>query len=104
MDIDFLKKKLKEVKPPLKGKMVEKKAAVSITLQCDLLSISRALFYYRPAGLTDLDLKLMGKMDELPDGGNTSPEQGFEEAFWPCSGTRQSEASDGRDGHCRHLP
>jgi len=45
--------------------MVEKKAALSITRQCDLLSISRALFYYRPAGLSDLDLKLMGKMDGL---------------------------------------
>jgi len=56
MDIDSLKKKLKEVKPPLRGEMVEKKA---------VLSISRGLFYYRPAGLTDLDLKRMEKMDEL---------------------------------------
>jgi putative transposase len=45
--------------------MVEKKAALSITRQCDLLSISRGLFYHRPARLTDLDLKLMEKMDEL---------------------------------------
>jgi len=45
--------------------MVEKKAVLSITKQCDLLSISRGLFYYRPAGLTDLDLKRMEKIDEL---------------------------------------
>lgn len=45
--------------------MVEKEAVLSITRQCDLLSISRGSFYYRPAGLTDLDLKLMEKMDEL---------------------------------------
>lgn len=45
--------------------MIEKKAVLSITRQCDLLSIARGLFYYRPSGLTYLDLKLMKKMDEL---------------------------------------
>jgi len=45
--------------------MVEKKASLSITRQCGLLSISRGLFYYRPAGLSGLDLKRMEKMDEL---------------------------------------
>jgi len=47
--------------------MIEKEAVLPVTRQCDLLSISRALFYYRPSGLTALDLKLMGKMDELFD-------------------------------------
>jgi len=45
--------------------MVEKKASLPITRQCDLLSISRGLFYYRPAGLSGLDLKRMEKMDKL---------------------------------------
>jgi len=45
--------------------MVEKKAGISITRQCGLLSISRGLFYYRPSGLSGLDLKRMEKMDEL---------------------------------------
>jgi len=45
--------------------MIEKEAVLPVTRQCDLLSISRALFYYRPSGLTALDLKLMEKMDEL---------------------------------------
>jgi putative transposase len=45
--------------------MVEPEAELSITRQCDLLSLSRGHFYYRPVGLTERDLQLMKKLDEL---------------------------------------
>ena len=45
--------------------MVEKNAVLSITRQCDILCISRGVFYYIPVELTEMDLKLMEKLDEL---------------------------------------
>ena len=45
--------------------MVEMDAALSITRQCEMLSLSRGFFYYLPVELSELDLKLMEKMDEL---------------------------------------
>lgn len=45
--------------------MVKKGKAVAISRQCDLLSISRGSYYYHPGGLTEMDLKLMEKLDEL---------------------------------------
>jgi len=56
--------KLEEVKTPLRGTMLEKKATLSITRPRDFLSISRGLSYYRPARLTELNLKWLEKMDE----------------------------------------
>ena len=45
--------------------MVESNAVLSITRQCDLLSLSRGRFYYRPVEWTERDLQLMEKLDEL---------------------------------------
>lgn len=45
--------------------MVEAEAELSLTRQCELLSLSRGRFYYRPVGLTERDLPLMEKLDEL---------------------------------------
>lgn len=45
--------------------MVEKEAGLSIKRQCDILSISRSYFYYHPVELTQMDLKLMEKLDAL---------------------------------------
>ena len=45
--------------------MVESDVVLSITKQCDLLSLSRGRFYYRPVGLTERALPLMEKLDEL---------------------------------------
>ena len=45
--------------------MVEPEAELSITRQCELVSMSRGVFYYRPVGLTERDLQLMEKLDEL---------------------------------------
>jgi putative transposase len=45
--------------------MVEPEAELSITRQCELVSMSRGVFSYRPVGLTEKDLQLMEKLDEL---------------------------------------
>lgn len=45
--------------------MVEQKTALSITKQCDLLSIARGSFYYLPVEWTEKDLNLLEKLDEL---------------------------------------
>jgi len=45
--------------------MVEPNAIVSITNPCNLLSISRGRFYYLSVELTEMDLFLMEKLDEL---------------------------------------
>jgi len=45
--------------------MVEPAAVLSITKQCELLSMSRGLFYYLPVAWTARDLHVMAKLDEL---------------------------------------
>lgn len=45
--------------------MIEPTVGLSITKQCELLSMSRGFFYYHPAELTAKDLHVMEKLDEL---------------------------------------
>ncbi len=45
--------------------MIEPKSPIPICQQCDMLSISRGYYYYHPVALSDMDLKLMEKIDEL---------------------------------------
>lgn len=45
--------------------MVEPEVGLSLTRQCELLSISRGRFYYRPREVPERDLRLMAKLDEL---------------------------------------
>ena len=45
--------------------MDEQKTALSITKQCDLLSIARGSFYYLPVEWTEKDLNLLEKLDVL---------------------------------------
>jgi len=40
------------------------KGQLSMTKQCDLLSIHRSGIYYQPKGESDLNLELMRQMDE----------------------------------------
>ena len=54
MEIDFLKK-LNETEPAVRKTMVKPAAALSITRQCELLSMSRGFFYYLPIELTAKD-------------------------------------------------
>ena len=45
--------------------MVAPSSPISINQQCDMLSISRGYYYYHPVELSDMDLTLMEKIDEL---------------------------------------
>jgi putative transposase len=45
--------------------MVEPEAEFSITRQCELVAMARGFFYYRTVELTEMDLQLMEKLDEL---------------------------------------
>ncbi len=38
---------------------------LSITKQCELLRLNRSSYYYRPTGISDLNEKLMQRIDEL---------------------------------------
>ncbi len=38
---------------------------LSITKQCELLKLNRSSYYYRPTGISDLNEKLMQRIDEL---------------------------------------
>jgi len=44
--------------------MVNRKEALSIRCQCDLVSVSRGSFYYKPLGETEENLHIMRLMDE----------------------------------------
>ena len=38
---------------------------LSITRQCELLSLNRSSYYYSPVGVSDLNKELMNRIDEL---------------------------------------
>jgi putative transposase len=44
--------------------MVNRKEPLSIRCQCDLVSVSRGSFYYKPLGETEDNLHIMRLMDE----------------------------------------
>jgi putative transposase len=43
--------------------MVSKEHKLPVTRQCELLGLSRSTFYYRPEGVSEADLALMGLID-----------------------------------------
>lgn len=45
--------------------MVEPRLGLSIRRQCQLLSFPRSVYYYVPAPVSDADLKLMNRIDEI---------------------------------------
>ena len=45
--------------------MIDKTHALPVAAQCRLLEISRGCVYYRPVPLSELDLRLMRRLDEL---------------------------------------
>lgn len=54
--------------------MIEKEHTdLSITRQCSILEISRSGFYYKPVGISDFNLELMRRIDEIY---TESPEYG----------------------------
>ena len=45
--------------------MIDPEESLSVSAQCSLFSISRGYFYYKPVELSDFDLDLLKKLDEL---------------------------------------
>ena len=46
--------------------MTDRSQKLSLSRQADLLGISRGSLYYEPRTISDADLKLMRRIDELP--------------------------------------
>ena len=61
-----------------------------ITTQCQLLGLSRSSAYYRPRGVSEADLRLMRRLDEL-------------HLEHPFLGARARQAAQGR-GLCSGTP
>lgn len=49
----------------MKKEMIDPEELLSVSAQCSLCGISRGYFYYKPVELSDLDLDLLRKLDEL---------------------------------------
>jgi len=45
--------------------MIDQSHPLPVTRQCQLLNLSRSSVYYRPVGVTDEDLRLMRRIDEM---------------------------------------
>jgi len=45
--------------------MIDRTHSLPVTRQCQLLSLSRSSVYYQPAGVSDEDLRLMRRIDEM---------------------------------------
>ena len=67
------KKKLEETGNPVKKAMVNPALTLSIRKQCTLLSYHRSTYYYESRPVSDRDVQLMNRIDEIFTG---SPEYG----------------------------
>jgi len=45
--------------------MIERKGPLPVTRQCQLLSLNRSTVYYQAKSVSDDDLKLMRRLDEM---------------------------------------
>ena len=45
--------------------MIDRQNTLPVTRQCQLLSLNRSTVYYQPKGVSDEDLKLMRRIDEM---------------------------------------
>lgn len=45
--------------------MIDRQDPLPVTRQCQLLSLNRSTVYYQPKGVSDEDLKLMRRIDEM---------------------------------------
>jgi putative transposase len=45
--------------------MIDRAHALAVTRQCELLALSRSLVYYQPGSVSDDDLELMRRIDEI---------------------------------------
>ena len=45
--------------------MIDRTHSLPVTRQCQLLDLNRSSVYYQPAGISDEDLQLMRRIDEM---------------------------------------
>ena len=64
MERDFLERAGKESRPARQA-MIDRSHTLSVIGQCQLLNLSRSSVYYRSAGISDEDLRLMRRIDEM---------------------------------------
>ncbi|MHB8416021.1 MAG: IS3 family transposase [Acidiferrobacteraceae bacterium] len=65
MERDFLFRCAREVPRPERQAMIDRGAAVTVKRQAELLGLSRSSVYYRPAPVSERDLRLMRRIDAL---------------------------------------
>lgn len=56
---------MQAIRASLRKEMIEPDHAIPIKRQCELFAISRGLYYYQPVELTERDLEIINKIDEL---------------------------------------
>jgi putative transposase len=66
--------------------MIDRGAKVTVTRQAELLALSRSSVYYSPRALSDQDLRLMRRLDEL-------------HLRWPFYGSRKLTRELQKEGH-----
>jgi len=63
---DWAVGKLKSLDLSSKKSLVESKLkTISLTRQCELLGLNRSTLYYKPKGISEYDLKIMRRIDEI---------------------------------------
>ena len=45
--------------------MIDRNDSLPMTRQCQLLSLNRSTVYYQPKGMSDEDMRLMRRIDEM---------------------------------------
>jgi hypothetical protein len=82
-------------------------AALSIVVQCRLLKVARSSLYWHPATVSENDLRLMRRIDELLSGNavlRRSPHSGGAAPGWLDGQPQAGATSDARDADRGDLP
>ena len=61
----FFGRRAREISRPERQAMIDRGGELSVKRQAELLDLSRASVYYRPRPVSERDLKLMRRIDEL---------------------------------------
>ena len=72
---EFAEKKLKSLDSSNKKRLIEPKhKELSIAIQCDILGVSRALFYYKPKPMSEINHSILNAIEEIY---TNNPEYGY---------------------------
>jgi putative transposase len=61
----FFVQRARALPKPERQALIDRESKMPITRQCDLLALSRSSVYYAPRAVSEADLKLMRRLDEL---------------------------------------